>query len=457
MPLFYAAQVRGTVSSRWTRRLVGALLPVTVGALACDPNRALKVPEPDTILPGNITSASALPALRNATLSAFQIAYSGAADQSNFGHEGQINMTGLFTDELQDEETFTSRVAVDGRSATPGNGSLNSMFVDISTARSFADRADGKYNQFAPADTSHALVLSIGAYLYTLFAENYCEGVPASTLHDDGTITYGVPLTRHQLLDIAIQRFDSAITIATAAGNANNLSLAQIGLGRALLDSNDDVDAAAAVAAVPIGYVYDIGASTNTSIENNGIWNYTFNNFDFSVSDSEGTNGLPFFTANDPRVPVFNTGGPGFSSGSNLFYQQLLYPLQTSPIPLATGVEAQLIIAEHQLRTLNTAGWLATLNALRATVTGLAPLADPGSQAARISLHFHERAFWMFLTSHRLGDLRRLVRQYGRDQATVFPVGIDIKLQAYGTDVNFPVSADEINNPNFHGCLNRNA
>ena len=75
-----------------------------------------------------------------------------------------------------------------------------------------------------------------------MFAEMYCEGVPVSTLNDNGSITYGQPLTREQILQIAIQRFDSAITVATAVGDANTLNLAQVGLGRALLDSNDDAD-----------------------------------------------------------------------------------------------------------------------------------------------------------------------------------------------------------------------
>ena len=63
--------------------------------------------------------------------------------------------------------------------------------------------------------------------------------------------------------------------------------------------------AATAVAAVPVGFVYDIGASTNSAVENNGIWNYTFNELGFSVSDSEGTNGMPFFdTTRESRRPA---------------------------------------------------------------------------------------------------------------------------------------------------------
>jgi hypothetical protein len=63
----------------------------------------------------------------------------------------------------------------------------------------------------------------------------------------------------------------------------------------------------------------------------------------------------------------------------------------------------------------------------------------------------------MWGTAHRLGDLRRLVRQYSRAQNTVFPSGAYHKGGSYGTDVNFPVSSDERNNPKFTGCIDRSA
>jgi hypothetical protein len=55
----------------------------------------------------------------------------------------------------------------------------------------------------------------------------------------------------------------------------------------------------------------------------------------------------------------------------------------------------------------------------------------------------------MFLTSHRLGDLRRLVRDYGRDSEDVFPTGTYHKPGSYGADVNSPIPQAEDNNPNF--------
>jgi hypothetical protein len=77
---------------------------------------------------------------------------------------------------------------------------------------------------------------------------------------------------------------------------------------------------------------------------------------------------------------------------------------------------------------------------------------------AAVDMLFKERAYWLWLTGHRLGDMRRLIRQYGRTAATVFPVGT-LALRpsdTYGTDVNFIVPFPERNNPQFTGCLNRN-
>jgi hypothetical protein len=99
--------------------------------------------------------------------------------------------------------------------------------------------------------------------------------------------------------------------------------------------------------------------------------------------------------------------------------------------------------------------WLRGLNELRAGI-GLVPLADPGTRTGEVDLHFRERAFWLFSQGYRLGDLRRLVRQYGRSPMTVFPTGRYHKdNRSIGTDADIVVPDAERNNPNFTGCLSR--
>jgi hypothetical protein len=78
------------------------------------------------------------------------------------------------------------------------------------------------------------------------------------------------------------------------------------------------------------------------------------------------------------------------------------------------------------------------------------PALVPGATTAeQVDQLFKERAYWLFLTGHRLGDLRRLIRQYGRNSESVFPTGNYHKGGTYGTDVNSPVPQAEENNPNF--------
>jgi len=199
------------------------------------------------------------------------------------------------------------------------------------------------------------------------------------------------------------------------------------------------------------------------------------------MTDREGGNGLPYLSSQDPRVPsVF--------VGTNMFGVPHYVPAKyssagDSPIVLADGVETRLITSEAQLQA-GDASWLATLNALRTDgtfdtqpdpndatktdtlwhagtggVAGLAPLTDPGTVDTRVDLVFEERGYWLFLTGHRQGDLRRLVREYKRTPNRVYPTGNYLGLSGrYGGDVTAPIpGTEQLYNPKFHGCINRGA
>jgi hypothetical protein len=273
-------------------------------------------------------------------------------------------------------------------------------------------------------------------------------------LRSDG-LDFGQPQTTAEILTIALAKFDSALTIATATQNDELANLAMVGRGRTLLNQGQFAQAAGAVTTVPTNFAYSIEGSTNSARQNNGIWMYTVNFFGFSVPNGEGANGIQWRTAGDARVPWLETGDVGFD-GETDYFQQEKYPVKEAETVLASGVEARLIEAEAAFQGGNPGQGMTILNALR-TANGLTSISDPGSATARIDLLFRERAFWLYLTGHRLGDMRRLVRQYGRTQDAVFPVGLYHKGGEYGSDVTFPVSSDERNNPNFESCLDRNA
>ena len=86
----------------------------------------------------------------------------------------------------------------------------------------------------------------------------------------------------------------------------------------------------------------------------------------------------------------------------------------------------------------------------------MTPLGDAGSAPARLDQLFRARAFWRFAMGTRRGDLRRLVRQYGRPATSVFPTGAYYLGGTYGADVNVQIPITEVTNPKFTGCLDRN-
>src|SRR5687768_3696567 len=342
-----------------------ALFAVLLVASACDPNKALDVDDIDVVTPGQLNDKSALPTLRNGVLSTFQLAFSGGADLANGGHEGQVTMSGMLADEFENAESFPDRVAVDMRDVIPSNASLISLFLDLSKARSTADFASAQYNRLDAGALGQSEVLSIGAFSYVLFGENYCSGVPFSRLTETGSIEYGDPQTRDQVLETAVAKFDSAITIATDNENDDLAQLALVGKARALLDLGRFAEAAAAAADVDTDFEFAIRSSANSLRQNNGIWNYTANTFAFSVPDREGENGLPFLSANDPRLAVVATGQTGFDRATP-FNLQLKYPDLEAGVLLASGIEARLIEAEAALRGGSAGQALTILNALRA-------------------------------------------------------------------------------------------
>jgi starch-binding outer membrane protein, SusD/RagB family len=467
------------MGSRCWRMMMAALL--ALGAVACDLGSVLDVTDPDVVTPELTRDPANLPGLRAGALGDFAVAYSGVGNT-----EGLILSSGLLSDEFYVGDTFGTRQEVDRRSITVNNSGMLTVFRNLHRARRAAENASERFAAGDPNTVGHAEVTSLAGFTYVFFAENYCSGVPFSRLTEDSQLDHGQPQTTTQMFESAVQYFNSAIAVATAANNTAQLNLARVGLARALLGLNRVTDAVAAVAAVPTSFRFEILHSENSAGQNNGVWAITHNRRGYSVAHLEGGNGLPFRVGNsqspasqDPRVLYNRTSARATDSPFAHFFQ-LKYPSRATHVPLATGVEARLIEAEAALRqgVAGLATFVARHNDLRATVSGLAPLdivaVTAMSQVQRENLHFQERGFWLYLTANRLADMRRLVRQYDRGSETVFPTGVwgrpayagtavaDASLEfraqgTYGPDVNFPVPDDELNNPNFQQCLSRGA
>jgi hypothetical protein len=421
--------------------------------MACSPEKILDVTDPDIIDPKNANSPSGAVALYAGAIGEFSFAIVG----DNGGTEGQILVGGLMTDEYMHSGTFPTRLEYEQRKALEDNVTLTGVFRNLQRARWLSEEAVGRLRAFSPTPASRvAEMFALAGLTYVFAAETYCSGVPFSD--PDGTPPEGIPLTTTEILDTAIARFDSSLAV-TADSSATIRNLARVGRARALLNKGDFAGAAAAVAGVPNAFVYNTTHTITTGRQNNGVHFFNWLSERWSVADTQGINGLNFRSAGDPRVVSTRdpTGaGVGFDASTPQWNLQK-YPARTTPVPIASALEARLIEAEALLAS-NPGGWLTALNSIRATFTpALPPLADPGTQVAREDLHFRERAFWLFATGHRLGDLRRLIRQYNRTEDGVFPTGLHFKGGLYGDDVNLPVPFSERNNPNFTGCINRGA
>ncbi len=438
--------------------LLGAWPALLLLLGACDSQKLLEVEDPDKATPISLQTKQALDVVRAGAIGDFAVAYHG-----NTGSEGQITYSGLLADEFTLAETFPTRQEIDQRMMLIDNSNLAANFRDIQRGRASASFASGQYGKLDPTNAFRAEMLNLAGFAAVLLGENWCSGVPFSELNDVGATIFGTPQTTAEIFAAAVAKFDSALAIASAAGAAGTaqVNLARIGKARALLNAGNTTGAAAAAAAVPTSFSYQIFASANTPRQNNGTYSFNHLSRRWTVSDREGGNGLPYRSDNDPRVPSGRgTGGQsvGFDNSTPLFLE-LKYPDRSSSTPLAEGIEARLIEAEAALKGGNLTAFLAGLNAARSAlgVAALPTSAVPGTTAAQVDLLFKERAYDLWLTSHRLGDLRRLIRQYGRAQNTVFPSGEYSKGGQYGPDVNLLIPLDEQNNPNFTQCLDRNA
>lgn len=379
--------------------------------------------------------------------------YAGAVRDFASAYTMQARETGLISDEFQDvsDNPLTS----DRRLIRPIN---NYPFAAFSRARVSALRAIATLRQFAPDPPQRIgeLYAYIG-FVDVMFAENMCSPVPLAHVAD-GVPDAAPPYDRDALLDQALAMFDSA---AETAGTSDTvLYLSRVGRARALLQRGNPEDAATAASSVPLGFEYAIPYSAAVSGQRNEIYNSVSGGF-ISVSDREGINGLPFISGSDARIGAHSlglsvSGHPLYNFAGNAGFG--------APIVLASGIEAALIRAEGALSEGDTAAWADILESLRESAAS-SPIPSLGvdstitaSADLRNDVLFHERAFWLFGTGHRQGDMLRLVRQYGRGPEATFPTGDYLPASGvtYGTDIVFRPSGEEANEA-YAGCTESGA
>jgi hypothetical protein len=368
----------------------------------------------------------------------------------------------------------TPDAAMDSRTAYDNFNLLtDNPYEALQIVRLRAREAIGALRAYAPT-TSPALLAHLYAlqgYAEVMLSEVYCSGIPLSDYNFNAQPTYGTPLTNVQVYQHAVAQFDTAISLAT--DSARILNFAKVGLARAKLDLGDVQGAAQAVAGVPIDFQYLVPYATTRP---NAFVSGSLASLMFTTGNHEGGNGLPY--ASDPRSASATFAGQSdqtsepvkylVSTGGNAVSG--FFSAGTAPIVLASGLEAQLILAEAGL---SDGSSTAILNSLRQTCIGTAACAPtagltsanlpanltvPSTDSGKVTQLFNERAYWLYFTGHRQGDLRRLIRQYQRQPDAVYPTGQWTQgTIPYGTATSLPVPVSEDYNPNFHGCLSNDA
>jgi hypothetical protein len=394
---------------------------------------------------------------------------------------------------------------------------VEDFYRDLNLARNQAEDAIYALKTYAPRQPKDLIghMYVIRGMVLVYLADIFCSGIPLTDYRSPGGYTYKPGSSTEDVYTAAIAQFDTALSLTPDSLNFHYF--AQVGKARALLNLGKFADAATAVQGVPTNFTYKALYGTRTFTPNfaTPIQYYQSPEDNFgTVADREGGNGLPFVSAHDPRVPLLVSPKQNTSYPNTKYMLPAQYFPTTSPwnglshfafgaepIVMANGIEARLTEAEAQVNA-GDASWLTTLNTLRTTgtytgvdtvavtdttldgdgnitqidtvsynydtlwvagtggVAGLGPLHDPGTKNARIKMVYNERGYWLYLTGHRQGDLRRLVRVYKWPESQVYPTGYYPigDRQSYGSYTNIPVPyTEQAINPQYKGCINRDA
>ena len=446
-----------------------ALLMVASVAAGCDRERLLGVQTPDQIRPSDAASPAGAAALRAGALRDFAQFYGGT---TNVG----VNVyVGLLSDELINARPGADHIDQRAFNENTFPAAAWNKFSDSYTQVVRGIRA---LNEYATAGAARnrdiGQLYALQSITLSIAGEIFCNGVPLASVND-AQPEAATLVTTTQFFQRAVVQADSALLIlGTAAADVNFRYLARVAKARALLNQGQYDAAATAVSAggdgtgsiaVPTSWQYAVEYSQTTLV--NTIFDWMVNTANFGPSDREGGNGLDFRSARDPRVNTSTTSRLG-QDGSTQVFTVLGYVNGSAPTTLVSGVTARMIEAEAALKRGDATVWLSKLNQPRAdaavrglrsiavTPDGLPPLADPGTADTRLNLMFRERAFWFYLNATRVGDLRRLQRQYSLAAAVVWPTGAYFKGGTYGADVTLTPSFAEKNNSAFTTCTDRN-
>lgn len=393
---------------------------------ACNIDELLRIETPSRVAEDRLLVPENANLIVSSAVADFECALGGYAVASGLA-------SGEFVDGTQTASRWSydkrEVLATDAHYSTFGCAAIG-VYTPINTARFTNDQAYRALSgwtdqQVANRQRLMATSAALAGYSLILLGEGFCSGV----------IDVGPELTPAQLFDSAEARFTQAITAAQSANDQNLLNLAYVGRARARRNSGDLAGASADATLVPVGFTYSAAASTTAARRNNRIF---AQNSSAAVTVAPAYRNLTVAGQPDPRVSAVDAGRNTSDQVNRLWLQQK-YSSLTSPTPIATGIEAQLILAEAQ----GGAQGVATLNSLRSRV-GLPPL-TPAEAASFQATLFEERRRWLWLQGNRWFDSRLGNLPQVPAAGTPYSKG-----GTYGSQRCWPLpDVEKLANPNF--------
>jgi len=413
-----------------------AVLGLLTATGACDLfNNALEVRNPSVI------PASGLEVPSNA-----QLLTVGAIADFECAAGAYVVLGGEITDELIDATQTADRYPYERRSMVSSDARYSTntciglgVYTPLQTARFSALNVRSLLQGWTDAqvpgrDTLITTLQAYEGYSLVLLGEGFCTMV-VTTLDANRQKVYGGEISRDSVFKLAVAAFSDAITGATASGQTAVLNLARAGRARAYTDLRQYALAKADAQAVPAAFTKTVTASSISLRRNNRAWQENSATSDATTLDTTYTK------MNDPRV-LFTDKARNSVTGYHL-YQQNKYTTSSSPIRLASGDEARLIIAEADIATGGFAGADSIINSFR-TRGGQGAITSPDSAAASDSL-FDQRKREFFLEGQHLFDLIRFGKTANPPAGTVFLGG-----GTYASQMCLPLpDVEKNNNPNF--------
>jgi len=416
--------------SGWSRSLMKGVvlaLGVLFAGAGCDD--LLEVEPPDLIPAEGLAIPENAELLLNGAIGDFECAF-GA----------YVALTGVMAHEMLDATQTAARWPYDRRNLTAqdvlygtfGCTSLG-IYTPLSTARFSADDILSHLQGWTDSEVENRQELLAKAAVYSgyshlLLGEAFCSVA----------IDLSPELSSEEVIQRAVDRFDIAIGAAQSAGNADLANFARVGRARAYLALGDEGNALADAQQVPPDFEWVATASGEFSRRANRVYAQNGDGPTGGDALSVGPqyHDLTFNGEPDPRVQVSDFIRTG-ADGTDLYYQYK-YTSLDDPLPIATGTEAQLIVAEIE------GGQTAVdiINDLHDAV-GLDDWA--GGSAAEIEAQvIEERRRELWLEGHRFFDIRRLNLPLIPEPGTPYRKG-----GLYGSDRCFPIPDVEVrNNPN---------